>query len=794
MATISEDPSISIGDSLAHTESGGNYNADNGLGYTGKYQFGEARLKDLGLGQLFTMEQYREDPEVQEWVFNQHIRDIDRYIDKNGLDQYIGKEVNGVVMDRSALQAVAHLGGNGGMAKFLRSGGKYNPSDAFGTSLLDYASTHGGVTGPRMDGTVPLAGSAREDTKPFMGMSDLPKSMRSTVLSDFAARMADGSEEIGAGLSSLNDDSLDTFNLMAQQATQPPTTKLSFGEDVPQVGNPMLPGAVMPGTDTPNATISTRNSPVSPLAAPTAPSQEPTEGPAASRFGDGVLEKMFGHIEDPSDRRVAGSDMLAALSTGLGQMSHGAPVDMSNVFQRMQQRQTSAAQSAQDEVRQRIDMQRLSNEMRRLDLDEAEHSYTLAKSNLSRQPGGGIFSDEVLAQYAADPVTRPFVDMIGSTNEDARIEGVKGLRQVAQDRASATLEGTEGNKDLGPLFEAVSSNAAPEQIAQVLSDGGYSPEALNAVYRATGKSPDSMIKQAQMYDWAVKNDPDLARSMEQVMQRTAGNDETSRERFARENYYKTQDRLDEQVASGAGLYAELEQMEYVTKQMIANGEEAGKLNPVITGIGNTMRQVLGDNVFSTVGSVVGIDAGTVNRLDALQGSEATLALMIAGPLMEGGGAISDGERALMLKTVARGDMSHGARLQMIKRLKQLHIMDKVVADKLAAGVEEEGFAAHRRLSRNLTANANAIIPQLRRAAQEAVAFEQSGNLAEFAAHKDIKGMARVERISPVMTQEQYDMFKDVVVTYPTGVQPWARRNEDGTITYMNGSKPIPRSK
>ena len=42
-----------------------------------------------------------------------------------------------VSYDRDGLMAVAHLGGVGGMKKYVRTKGLYNPSDALGTSLSD---------------------------------------------------------------------------------------------------------------------------------------------------------------------------------------------------------------------------------------------------------------------------------------------------------------------------------------------------------------------------------------------------------------------------------------------------------------------------------------------------------------------------------------------------------------------------------------------------------------------------------------------------------------------------------
>lgn len=127
--------------SLARTESGGNYQAQNSEGYTGKYQWGQARLDDYNraTGSSFTLEQFKASSDVQERAQNWHNADID-----GSLGDLVGTVVGGVTMTRDALRGAAHLGGIGGARKFVETGGAYNPSDSNGTSLLDYAKTHGG--------------------------------------------------------------------------------------------------------------------------------------------------------------------------------------------------------------------------------------------------------------------------------------------------------------------------------------------------------------------------------------------------------------------------------------------------------------------------------------------------------------------------------------------------------------------------------------------------------------------------------------------------------------------------
>lgn len=142
---------------LAASESGGDYGIVNDLGYTGRYQFGDARLTDFrnATGMDFTMDQFRGSPDLQEQAYAWHMADIDRAITSNGLDRYVGQTVGGVPITIDGLRAMAHLGGVGGMTKFVTSGGAYNPADANGTSLADYGLKFGAGGGRSGQGAQP---------------------------------------------------------------------------------------------------------------------------------------------------------------------------------------------------------------------------------------------------------------------------------------------------------------------------------------------------------------------------------------------------------------------------------------------------------------------------------------------------------------------------------------------------------------------------------------------------------------------------------------------------------------
>ena len=135
-APIPEPEQLSFLDLLEQSESSGRSDAEitiaDGRRFVGSLQFGEARLSDYqkATGTRFTQDEFIADKGLQDAVAEWHIADIDKAIDA------LGDEATGY--DRDGLRAVAHLGGVGGMKKYVRSKGEYNPADELGTSLQSY--------------------------------------------------------------------------------------------------------------------------------------------------------------------------------------------------------------------------------------------------------------------------------------------------------------------------------------------------------------------------------------------------------------------------------------------------------------------------------------------------------------------------------------------------------------------------------------------------------------------------------------------------------------------------------
>jgi hypothetical protein len=141
---------------LGYRESGGQYGIVNKYGYLGKYQMGEAALKDAGyykgdytrkndwIGEwtgkdgVWSKEDFLRSPRAQERAIREFHRKMWKYIKALGLDRYIGRVVRGIYITESGLLGGAHLLGAGNLKKFLYSNGRIVPTDGHGTPITEY--------------------------------------------------------------------------------------------------------------------------------------------------------------------------------------------------------------------------------------------------------------------------------------------------------------------------------------------------------------------------------------------------------------------------------------------------------------------------------------------------------------------------------------------------------------------------------------------------------------------------------------------------------------------------------
>ena len=304
-------------DRLIKSESGGNPNASitikDGRTFAGLGQFGTARLKDLGMGETFTYDQYlKNENNLQRTILDRHIADIDRQIERDNLGQYEGKTIGGVPINRQSMYAMAHLGGYGGMKKFIESGGTSNPSDELGTSLRDYGIKFGGPTMAAAEATKPTSlGSFAESAR-----NNADKYERTAIEGSMLAR---------------------NMNAQAMMYGPQPTSPLGFadrGNQPPTMlpnGQPMLPNLTPFSAGGTESTMSTQSMPsdTAPAGTPDLTAATEEELGIKAPLLDRIANFLAPNAENPRNKV---GDILGALGVGFGQMSHGQPVNLQPYF------------------------------------------------------------------------------------------------------------------------------------------------------------------------------------------------------------------------------------------------------------------------------------------------------------------------------------------------------------------------------------------------------------------------------------------------------------------------------
>lgn len=127
-------------EALAFKESQGRYTLINSLGYMGKYQFGRAALRAIG---IHDSSEFLSNPRLQEKAFKA-LLSKNKWELREEIEKYDGKVINGVTVTESGILAAAHLGGAGSVKKFFKNKGKRAIKDNYGTTLKSYMKKFGG--------------------------------------------------------------------------------------------------------------------------------------------------------------------------------------------------------------------------------------------------------------------------------------------------------------------------------------------------------------------------------------------------------------------------------------------------------------------------------------------------------------------------------------------------------------------------------------------------------------------------------------------------------------------------
>lgn len=131
---------IGFKEALAFKESQGDYFMTNTLGYLGKYQFGVGTLQLMG---VYNATHFLNNPVLQERVFHTNIA-RNKWILRKDISGFVGKRIRGVEITESGILAAAHLAGAGNVKKYLRSYGKIDVMDDYGTNIAKYMKKFSG--------------------------------------------------------------------------------------------------------------------------------------------------------------------------------------------------------------------------------------------------------------------------------------------------------------------------------------------------------------------------------------------------------------------------------------------------------------------------------------------------------------------------------------------------------------------------------------------------------------------------------------------------------------------------
>ena len=119
---------------LGYKESTSDYKKVNKFGFMGKYQF---NLNTLKMYKIKNSKKFINNAELQERVFLINVQ-RNKWILRKDIKWFVGSNINNTIITESGIIAAAHLAGPGNIKKYLRSGGRYNTKDAFGTSISKY--------------------------------------------------------------------------------------------------------------------------------------------------------------------------------------------------------------------------------------------------------------------------------------------------------------------------------------------------------------------------------------------------------------------------------------------------------------------------------------------------------------------------------------------------------------------------------------------------------------------------------------------------------------------------------
>lgn len=464
----------------------------------------------------------------------------------------------------------------------------------------------------------------------------------------------------------------------SMRQTFPTTEKLAFGQNQTPAAaagltlppNTNAPGDFAGNPPPPNQVTSTSNS-----EAATEEEAEPERMGLFDRIGSWLFPKH----EDPGE---SFSNLLGGLGVGLGQMSHGQPVDLQPYWNNIRETRERAASAAAEAEQQGIDNAMKMGQLRvsqgQLAVAEANSNLAAIKQMAELNPNVP-FTPEQLETYANDPETAGFASWIGSPDPLTREEGIKGLRKVLEGRAE---QQASGNPGYAKLYDALKNGAPINEVADLMATSGLEPTEMTNLINAAGETPSSLHQRAQEI---LKEGGGVGKNLGQMMETLAGLDAGLRPQTVSQEMFnegmKRFSSLSEAASSANNILPAIESARSATEAIIASNRGKGDTN-ILTGM-LAKAQSIADGVFgfNTVEEFIANFSGaSIEHVDQLDAAEKVLLFEIGRQKMEGQGSVSDSERTSLAKSLISGSSTSQQRLHALNRLEVFAEVDRMAFD------------------------------------------------------------------------------------------------------------------
>ena len=476
-----------------------------GRSYGGLDQIGDARLKDAFragvISRPMTGKEYSNLPrEEQNRVADWHYKDLDKQIQQQGLTKYIGQTVGGVPVTLSSLRAMSHLGGIGGTAAFLNSGGKEDPADLNKTRISDYGKKFAGSGTPAAPSNTDLVDGFRPNAPAGPGVTTSPVTPASNIIgSTLAAGTGDPTAPVVVGgPGSAPQTQLQEGPTSVTTFSKPKTFRENFQDNLDKFGSTVakfLPGTQMlsrSGELYTGATSKGRDTGILPVGQSSVPTQNNTTSPAGSAQNPLSADKLM-QLDNASMRKVIDAaetlamddqtrlSLLAAranqenLYTKLTPATVGSQKSIDEIYENTPWKQRANLRWFRDSVQEIKSMakgQALSNETAAVILELSQDSGGILKPgswfNDSRLPEGTKDALSSSKRVLNTVTARALVSMVTDTGAMAAGNTKAQQAQKAADNSAALVKDFERYTALLGQISSVNNPNALNQRQQLM--------------------------------------------------------------------------------------------------------------------------------------------------------------------------------------------------------------------------------------------------------------------------------------------------------------------------------------